>query len=86
MTRGRLIEMGKQGTRHWNYRLIKHPATEVDEEYYGLHEVHYLDGEVDSWTERAIVVGSSVKSITDQLLVMRVDAKNRAVLIEPKAA
>ncbi len=65
--------------RHWNYRIIRY----ADNEGFGLHEVHYVNGEVDSWTERPIVVSQSEAGITEQLLTMRVDAKKRQILDEP---
>jgi hypothetical protein len=67
--------------KHWNYRVMRYAAPD---EGFGLHEVHYLDGEVVSWTERPIVVGSSRESIEAQLSQMRVDARRRPVLDEPK--
>lgn len=64
--------------RHWNYRLIEY----ADNDGFGLHEVHYIDGEIDSWTEKPIIVGMSVESIYEQLLIMRTDVRHRPVLDE----
>ena len=72
--------MDKQ-KRHWNYRVIRY----ADGDGFGLHEMHYIDGIENSWTERPIVVGKSIENINAQLSQMRVDARRRPVFDEEKA-
>ncbi len=52
----------------------------VDDDGYGLHEVHYEDGIPVSRTEDPSVVGDTPQSIIDQLLTMRIAARKLPVL------
>jgi hypothetical protein len=54
----------------WNYRIIK------NKEDYGLYEVIYNDdGEISAHSEKAEIIGSSVKDILDSLRLMLDDAQ-----------
>lgn len=63
----------------WSYRIIKY----ADDDGYGLHEVYFdPNGEVTGWTENPITVGDTTKGIVEQLLQMRICAKNHPVFDE----
>lgn len=68
--------MEREIRKTWSYRVIRYAG----DEGYGLHEVHFENDIPVSRTNRASVVGDSPKSIIEQLLTMRICAKNRPVL------
>ena len=72
---------------HWNYRVIKHLATDPkntsDEEYFGMYEVYYNeDGTIMSRTEDAIIIGDTFEELEKVLEMMTKDLTSGPVLIE----
>ena len=72
---------------HWNYRVIKHLATDPkntsDEEYFGMYEVYYNeDGTIMSRTESAIVIGDTFEELEEVLEMMMKDLTLGPILIE----
>lgn len=73
-------------TEHtWNYQIILHFSKEQPA-WYGLHEVHYDDKKLVSWTEDAISFScdrsEGIEGIIGSLKMALEDAKSRPQLIE----
>ena len=71
----------------WNYRIIKHLATDPEntsnEDYFGLYEVYYNeDGTIMSRTTDALIIGDTIDEIGETLDMMKRDIENRPLLID----
>jgi hypothetical protein len=60
-------------SNHWNYRVVRTYDPTTAESSLGIHEVHYEDGRVVSWTENPvpmITFGEETHTSLDELREM----------------
>ena len=51
----------------WNFRVIKHDMPNKEDIWFGLHEVYNKKGEIEKWTQNALLVGNSFEDLETEV-------------------